>query len=206
MSDPFIGTIMPWAVPWAPANWTLCQGQVLPTNNYQAVFALIGSTYGGNGTTNFAVPDLRGRVPVGAGQFPGSGGVPPTSNRIIGQSGGGESVTLTQAQMPVHTHSATSTGGGGTVTLNAYTGPADSSTPAVGKYLTAASGDFGGDAVTVKVYGPASGTAVPIASGTLAPPTVTIGNAGGNSPVGLMQPWQCINFCFCLQGLWPPRD
>ncbi|ACJ00650.1 phage tail protein [Rhodospirillum centenum] len=206
MSDPFIGTIMPWAVSWAPSNWSLCMGQILPVNGNQAVFALIGATYGGNGSTNFALPDLRGRVPVGAGQFPGSGGIPPTTNRVIGQSGGQEQVNLTQSQMPVHTHAAQATGGGGSVTLSAYTGPADSSAPAVGKYLTAAAGDFGGDAVTVKIYGPASGTAVPIASGTVQPPSITVGNAGGTAPVSMMQPWQCINFCFCLQGLWPPRD
>jgi microcystin-dependent protein len=98
--DPFIGEIRVVPFNFAPAGWALCDGQLLPLAQNTALFSLLGTTYGGNGTTNFALPNLQARVPVHAGQGPG---LSPIS---LGQTGGLAAVTLTAAQVPVHGHSA----------------------------------------------------------------------------------------------------
>ncbi len=109
MSEPFLGTIVGFAGNFAPRGWALCQGQILSISQNTALFSLLGTTYGGNGQTTFALPDLRGRTPVSSGQGPG------LSNYDLGQSGGEESVVLNAAQMPAHTHqvlgSSVATGG-----------------------------------------------------------------------------------------------
>jgi microcystin-dependent protein len=96
--EPYIGQIQLFAFGWAPVGWQVCAGQLLPIASNTALFSLLGTTYGGDGRTTFALPDLRGRVPVGFGQGPG------LSNYDLGQAGGSETVTLTGAQIPVHNH------------------------------------------------------------------------------------------------------
>ena len=101
MTDAYLGEIRGFGFPWAPRNWLLCDGSVLPINQNTGLFSLIGVTYGGNGTTTFALPDLRGRAAVGQGQGPG------LSPYQIGQQGGTETVTLRTGQLPSHNHGAT---------------------------------------------------------------------------------------------------
>jgi microcystin-dependent protein len=96
MSDPFIAEIRIFTGDFAPRGWAFCHGQLLSIAQNTALFSLLGTTYGGNGTTNFALPDLRGRAAVGAGQGPG------LSNRSLGAQGGSEK--LTAAQIPAHSH------------------------------------------------------------------------------------------------------
>ena len=98
-TDPFLGQLMLVPYNFAPRGWAFCQGQILPIAQNTALFSLLGTTYGGNGQTTFALPDLRGRVPMGAGQGPG------LSDYVIGQQGGAESHTLTVNEMPAHSHS-----------------------------------------------------------------------------------------------------
>lgn len=105
MSEPFVGEIRMFGFNFAPQGWALCNGQTLPINQNQALFSLLGTTYGGDGTTTFALPDLQSRVAVHQGQSPG------LSAYGIGQAGGAESVTLLPAQMPAHTHSVHASGG-----------------------------------------------------------------------------------------------
>lgn len=100
MSSPFIGEIRMFAGNFAPAGWMFCEGQLLPISENDALFTLIGTTYGGDGQSTFALPDLRGRLPVHAGQGPG------LSNRILAESSGAEEVTLTVNQIPAHSHPA----------------------------------------------------------------------------------------------------
>jgi microcystin-dependent protein len=98
MSEPFLGEIRMFAGNFAPQGWAFCQGQILPIAQNTALFSLLGTTYGGNGQTTFALPDLRGRLPMNPGQGPG------LSPRSLGQVGGSETVTLLTNQMPAHTH------------------------------------------------------------------------------------------------------
>lgn len=98
MSEPYIGEIRIFPYSFAPRGWAFCQGQILSIAQNTALFSLLGITYGGNGQTTFALPDLRGRVPMGSGQGPG------LTNRTRGEMAGVESVTLLQNQMPAHSH------------------------------------------------------------------------------------------------------
>jgi microcystin-dependent protein len=98
MSEPFLGQIILVPYNFAPRGWAFCNGQILPISQNTALFSLLGTTFGGNGQTTFALPDLRGRIPIGAGQGPG------LQNYDLGQVGGSETQTLTIAEMPLHTH------------------------------------------------------------------------------------------------------
>jgi microcystin-dependent protein len=98
MSTPFIGEIRIFAGNFAPVGWELCNGQIFSISQYDALYALIGTTYGGDGVTTFALPNLQGRVPLHFGTGPG------LSSRVLGQNGGTEQVTLNTSQMPAHTH------------------------------------------------------------------------------------------------------
>lgn len=99
MADPFLGEIRLFGFNFAPVGWAMCQGQLLPISQNTALFSLLGTSYGGNGTTTFALPDLRSRVPLSMGQGAG------LSNYVIGQAGGNENVTLLASQLPAHSHS-----------------------------------------------------------------------------------------------------
>lgn len=98
MADPFIGEIRPFPYNFAPRGWAVCDGQLLPISQYTALFSILGARYGGNGVTTFGLPNLSGRVAVGAGQ--GDGLTP----RSLGSMGGEEAVALTEAELPTHTH------------------------------------------------------------------------------------------------------
>jgi microcystin-dependent protein len=106
MSSPFVGEIRQFAGNFAPVNWMLCNGQVLPIDQYEVLYTLIGTTYGGDGVTTFALPNLQGRFPI---HFGTGGG----ATYVIGQSGGVENVTLTTPQLPAHTHTPNAAGIGG---------------------------------------------------------------------------------------------
>lgn len=111
MSQPYVGQLLLVPYNFAPAGWMFCQGQVLPISENETLFQLIGTTYGGDGQSSFALPDLRGRTAIGAGQSPG------TSNYVIGQIQGVEQVTLTGNQLPVHSHNVASSGSVGNSSL-----------------------------------------------------------------------------------------
>ncbi len=112
MAEPYVGEIIIFGGTYAPRGWAFCDGRLLSISEYDVLFAIIGTTYGGDGQNTFALPDLRGRVPIGAGQGPG------LSNQVIGERAGVESVALTTSQMPIHNH-----------TLLATTVPATSESP-----------------------------------------------------------------------------
>ena len=105
MAEPFLSEIRIFSFGFAPRSWATCDGQLLPINQNQALFSLLGTTYGGNGQTNFALPDLRGRVPMHAGR-----------GLTLGQRGGEENHTLSLSEMPTHTHQAKASANGPTVT------------------------------------------------------------------------------------------
>jgi microcystin-dependent protein len=103
MAEPFLGMIIIFGGNFPPRGWAPCDGRLLPINQNTALFSLLGTTYGGNGTTTFALPDLRGRVPLGYSQGPG------LSNYSLGEASGVENVTLNAAEMPAHTHAQPAT-------------------------------------------------------------------------------------------------
>lgn len=202
MSDPFLGEIRMVGFNYAPYGWALCQGQTLSVSQNSALFALLGTSFGGNGQTTFELPDLQSRTPVGMGQGLGLTAVQ------IGEEGGTENVTLTSSNMPQHTHAATVTGGG------AVTGSI--AIPAT----TATSGE-GAAPGTSCVFGPINvsghpgslySTAAP--NTTLAPfnvslqsaaPAIQNSIAGGSLPFSLRNPYVGINFIIALQGVFPSR-
>ncbi|MGL5001535.1 MAG: phage tail protein [Casimicrobium sp.] len=106
MSEAFIGEIRLVGFTYAPQGWLFCDGSLVPISNYEALFSLISTTYGGDGQTTFALPDLRGRTPIHQGAGPG------LSNRVIGGIGGAERVTLTAQQLPAHRHDVLAVAGG----------------------------------------------------------------------------------------------
>ena len=172
MSEPFVGEIRLFAFNFAPTGWAMCQGQTLPISQNTALFSLLGTTYGGNGTTTFQLPDLQGRVPLSMGNGAG------LSSYEMGQAGGAENVTLTEAQMPAHSH-----------LLQASDAPATANKPA-GKVLgRARDKTFAGAPDGTTTMGPASITSV-----------------GGGQPASVLQPFLGLNFCISLFGIYPSRD
>lgn len=172
MSEPFLGEVKLIAFNFAPQGWALCNGQLLPINQNQALFSLLGTMYGGDGRTTFALPDLQGRAPLNQGQGPG------LSNYVVGESGGSETVMLTQAEMPQHTHA------GQTVNGRAQTNNPANALPA------RPSG--------VALYG------APQNLSAMAPGVLAV--AGGGLPHTNMQPYLTLNFIIALQGIYPPRS
>lgn len=182
--EAFIGTILPWPMNWAPQGWALCNGQLLSIQQYTAVFALLGTNFGGNGQTTFGLPDLRGRVPVGMGQGAG------LSNVNLGQMGGVENVTLNATQIPAHTHAAT-------VTINAGK-DTNLTNVATGKALS--SDAKGGDVPPMMYTDTANATALRADAATAA-----VAAAGGGQPHSNMQPYLGMNYIIAIQGIFPSR-
>jgi microcystin-dependent protein len=113
MGTPYLGELRIWSFNFAPKNWAMCNGQTMPINQFQALFSLLGTFYGGNGTTTFQLPDLRGRIPLHFGAQPGE------SQLTVGQQLGEENHTVTLAETPAHAHLLQATAGAGTTTLPA---------------------------------------------------------------------------------------
>jgi len=173
----FIGTIQTFAFPFNPTGWQQCNGQLLAISQNTALFSLIGTTYGGNGTSNFALPNLQGRVPLCQGTGPG------LTPRVMGEVAGSEAQTLLVSNMPAHTHM-----------LNALSTAATTEKPG-GNYMAAAN-----DPATfnpINVYGPTTDT-------TMNPGS--IGLAGGSLPFPIMPPFLVINFCIAMIGIFPSRN
>jgi len=134
MSEPFVGEIRMFGFGFAPQGWALCNGQLLPINQNQALFSLLGTTYGGDGRTTFALPDMQSRVPVCQGQGPG------LSSYAEGQAGGAETVTLAATQMPGHNHPVKASSSPASSASHIYAAKPDTSTVMNADMLGAAGG------------------------------------------------------------------
>lgn len=180
-SQPFISQIQIFAFDFAPRFWAQCNGQLLSIAQNTALFSLLGTTYGGNGTTTFGLPDLRSRMPKHFGQGAG------LSNYALGQAAGTENVTLLSTQMPSHTHVITTTA----------SQPCQS---AVGSF-DAPEGKFPASHESANIYSTAKNAALgaPVFN-------TTIGAAGGNQPHPNMPPYLVMNFCIALSGIFPSRN
>nr|WP_293833242.1 tail fiber protein [uncultured Arsenicibacter sp.] len=178
--EPFIGTVCLFAFNIVPRGWAICDGRLLSIAQNQALYTLILTTYGGDGVTTFALPDLRGRVPNGRGQGPG------LSDYVMGEVAGQEQVSLLLSNMPQHNHF-----------LVASEGQATTNDPQ-GSFLARPTGvlDSGEGTVTVKSYGSQGMT-------TMNP--TAIGMAGGGLPHNNMQPYLTMNYCIALQGIYPSQ-
>ena len=178
MSEPFLGMIAIYGFNFAPRGWAMCNGQILPIAQNTALFSLLGTMYGGNGQTTFALPDLRSRWPNHVGQGPG------LSSYDQGQVGGTESSTLTVNNMPSHNHQVAIVAG------------APSASKANANSLANLSIDPA--PTTAQVYSNAAPT------GFLAPTSIT--NTGGNQPFSILQPYLTLNYCIALEGIFPSRN
>ncbi|MGN6608169.1 MAG: phage tail protein [Jatrophihabitans sp.] len=176
MTDPFLGEIRMFAGSYAPYGWAFCAGQLLPISQNTALFSLLGTYYGGNGTSNFALPNLNGSVPVGQGQGPG------LSDRVLGETGGAEAVGLLVGEMPSHTHQATAVSSNGDLTS-----PAALTTWAPARFGRAAQNLYSTGAPDVVMNANA------------------LALAGGNQPHNNMPPYLAVTFIIALQGIFPSR-
>ena len=181
MAAPFVAEIRIFGFNFPPTGWAFCDGQILPISQNTALFSLLGTMYGGDGKSNFALPNLQGKAAMFWGQ--GSG----LSLYSEGETGGSPSVTLIQTEMPVHNHS-----------LNANVSTATAASPANAVYMKGHYDDGQGHTGVVDLYTTIAPTTA------LNPQALTI--SGGSLPHNNMQPYLTLNFCIALQGIFPPRN
>ncbi len=179
--DPYLGQVIIFAGNFAPRSWMYCHGQLVSIAEYTALFAIVGTTYGGDGQVTFALPDLQGRVPVGTGQGPGR------SDYELGLEAGSESTTLLNINLPQHTHTATMTAQVGVTNATANSDDPD------GSLLTTTGEPF---------Y--ATGSGIGSLAGVTA--AVTTGIAGSNVPFSNKSPYLAINYIICVEGIFPSRN
>lgn len=165
MAQPYVGEIRMFAGNFAPAGWMFCEGQLLPISEYETLFNLIGTTYGGDGQSTFALPDLRGRIPLHFG-----------NGFTLAETGGVETVTLTVAQIPAHSHPML-----GSTTVSTLQSPA---------------GNVTGDTPN-KIY--RAGTANIVMNPN------AVGSTGGSQPHNNFQPYLCVDFIISLFGIFPSQ-
>ena len=177
--DPYIGQMMLTGANFCPRGWSTAEGQLLAINTYQALFSLLGTTYGGDGRTSFALPDLRGRAPIGIGNGPG------LASQSWGQRGGSESFTLNVTQMPSHNH---------TGTVLALPSAANSTRPVRNYFAIGTNG--------TQVY--ASSAASP--TNFMGANSLRIANTGGGQSVNKRSPYLAMYWCVAMVGIYPSRS
>jgi microcystin-dependent protein len=177
MSAPFVAEIRIWGCNFAPTGWAQCNGQLLPISQNTALFSLLGTFYGGDGKSTFALPNLMDSAPIHAGDGQGPG----LSQYFIGQASGTSSVTLLETEMPLHPHTL----------MCQSQDPADQPAPSPARTFAASQ--------NATAYGPSNGTPiVQMAFQALTP-------AGSSFPHNNMMPYLVLNYCIALQGVFPPR-
>jgi microcystin-dependent protein len=172
MADPFVAEIRIFPFNFAPTGWAFCDGQILPISQNTALFSLLGTTYGGDGRSTFALPGLQGRAAMQAGQGPG------LSLYDLGQTGGSDTITLLESEMPVHAHALVASNEIG------------EDRKAVNEAMARSTGG--------PLYGPVPGSPTAMA-------VQAVSVTGGSLPHNNMMPYLTLNFCIALQGVFPPR-
>jgi microcystin-dependent protein len=175
MSTPYVGEIRLFPYTFAPVGWQLCDGSLLSISGYETLYTLIGTTFGGDGINTFGVPDLRGRVPLHYGT--GNG----LSPRVMGEMGGSETVTLTSAQMPAHTHSFAAT-----------SAVASINSPGNAAEL----GGLGTDTMYTST----------ISGSSVSPSSSMISQSGGGQPHENLMPTLTASFCIAVEGIFPSQN
>ena len=179
MADPFLGEIRMFGGNFAPTGWALCNGQLMAISQNAALFAILGTTFGGNGVQTFGLPNMQGRVPIHWGNGLG------LSAYVIGESGGAENISLTAQNLPSHNHM-----------VNVNNGAATATTPA-GAALATATPPRGQTAPLIYA-------AAPDGSSQLNPQSIAM--SGGNLPHANIQPFLCVTFIIALNGIFPSRN
>lgn len=192
MDNFYIATIMLFGGNFEPRGWKFCDGQLLSISEYQALFSILGTIYGGDGRTTFALPDLRGRAPIGMGHGPG---LSPIQQ---GASSGTETTTLTEAELPPHSHQAALQNG----TLAASSGAAETADPS-GAVLAQTNITARGTDITGDIYASDADRSMKAGSVT---GDVQVGNAGGGQAFDNRGPWLGMNYIICIEGLYPSRS
>ena len=172
--DPFVAEIRIFPFNFAPKGWAFCDGQILPLSQNTALFSLLGTTYGGDGKSNFALPDMQGNAPMHPGQGPG------LSLHDLGETGGSDTVSLLESEIPSHTHQM----------RGDNQDQADTSAPTSQTVIAKSAGANAFVAPTVPL--------VTMSDNILSP-------AGGDQPHNNLMPYLTLNFCIALQGVYPPR-
>ena len=175
MADPFVAEIRIFPFNFAPIGWAFCDGQLMPISQNTALFSLLGTTYGGNGTSTFALPDLQGAAPMHPGQGPG------LSLHDLGETGGSETVTLLESEIPAHTH-----------TMNANAFPANIQAPSPTRALAQSTGGVAYESDTTQ--------------NLVQKAPEALGPTGGDQPHNNLMPYLTLSFCIALQGVFPPRN
>ena len=180
MTTPFLGQVEVFSFNFPPKGFLPCNGQVLPINQYQALFSLFGTTYGGNGQTTFALPDLRGKIPISFG-----------SEFVLGQTAGEYNHTLIQSEMPAHMHF---------MMADAATAAASNTSAATATSVLGQSGGFvtPSGTFTISMYSTGGPSAL------LAPQVIS--NTGGSQAHNNTQPYLTLNFIVALQGAFPSQN
>jgi microcystin-dependent protein len=173
MANPFLAEIRIFPFNFAPKGWAFCDGQILPLSQNTALFSLLGTTYGGDGKSNFALPNMQGNAPMHPGQGPG------LSLHDLGETGGSDTVTLLESEIPSHSHSLMAAAQQATVRLPS---------PTVGLARSSGTSSYNSTATGL----------VNLSDNTIAP-------AGGDQPHNNLMPYLTLNFCIALQGVFPPR-
>jgi len=178
MANPFVAEVRIFPFNFAPTGWAFCNGQILPLSQNTALFSLLGTTYGGDGKSNFALPNMQGNVPMHPGQGPG------LSLHDLGETGGSDTVSLLESEIPSHTH-----------VINCIDGPR------VG-------GQSGqpNNATLVKTGGAPANAYASGATQNLTMSSNMVAPAGGDQPHNNLMPYLTLNFCIALQGVYPPRS
>lgn len=171
MAEPFLAEVRMVGFDFAPRGWAFCDGQILPINQNQSLYSLLGTTYGGDGRTTFALPDLRGRTPLHQ----------DSQSHPLGERSGTETVTLTAAEIPQHTHAAVASSAEG-----------DTNSPS--------------NTLLASEVAPEAAYRAPEATGRTALRHGTVANTGGSQSHNNMQPYLAVNFCIAIAGLFPSRN
>ena len=195
-----LASIMIFAGNFNPRGWAYCDGQLIAVSQNQALFALLGTIYGGDGQVNFALPDLRGRAPIGPRQGPG------LSDYLLGQHEGSEMVTLMNAQMPSHDHQAVFTATSSSVTVKASSSLGTQSVPGTSGATTLAATANGRTAGQPLYNSENPDVTLNVGDQTGIAGTVTVGNNGGNQAHANMQPYLAINYIIAIYGIFPSRN
>ena len=175
MADPFVAEIRIFPFNFAPTGWAFCNGQIMPISQNTALFSLLGTTYGGDGRSTFALPNMQGNAPMHPGQGPG------LSLHDLGETGGSDTVTLLESEIPGHSH-----------LMRAHNGDqADAQNPSPNTSLAQSANGFAYQ----------SNSSQNLVS--LNPSALT--TAGGDQPHNNLMPYLTLNFCIALQGVFPPR-